>query len=89
MPLHFGNRCLVISGHMNIKGFRDRVVGTFGDTNVERKRCTYDVNLTLLVLVQSVLSNHDNIRTAFTFYIRVNKGPYTENADALNLADLP
>ena len=55
-------------------------IGTFADTNVERKRCMYDVTLTSLsgaCLISAFEPRQiDVIRTAFTFYVRVTmKGP--------------
>ena len=54
-------------------------VGTFGDMNVECQRPTYDVNLTWFKSADwtstSKQRQSDVIRTAFTFYVRVTKGP--------------
>ena len=54
------------------------LTGIFGDKNVERKRCTYDVTLTSLTgaCPISPIEPHqiDIIRTAFTSYSSVTKG---------------
>ena len=59
---------------------RGQSVGTFGDTNVERKRGTDDVTLTSLTSACPISAFQprqiDVIRTAFTFYVRVTTGPY-------------
>ena len=52
---------------------------TSADTNVECKRCTFDVTLTSLTGASPISAfkprQIDIIRTALTLYIRVTKGP--------------
>ena len=54
------------------------IVEPFGDTNVERKRVTYDFTLTTLTSACPISAfgarKIDVIRTAFTFYVLVTKG---------------
>ena len=53
-------------------------IGTFGNTNVKRKRCTYDVNLWFERADWTSTSKRrqsEVICKVFTFYVRITKGP--------------
>ena len=64
----------------NLREWQHGSLGTFGDTNVERKRCTYDVTLTSLTGACPISAfEHRQIRTAFMFYVHVTKDPYYQS----------
>ena len=59
------------------------LIGTFDDTNVERKRCMYDINLTWFENADWTSTRNFRkrrqsyvIHRAFKFYVCVTKGPY-------------
>ena len=52
-------------------------IGTLRDKNVERKRCTYDVTLTLLTgacPISTYKPCQIDVRRAFTYCVRVTRG---------------
>ena len=84
-PALYGTKSAILNLILQCNYVRDQVthcivqvtLETFGDTNVERKRCTYDVNLTWFESADwtstSKRRQSDVIRAAFAFYVFVTR----------------